>query len=84
MAEAAEKWEAAKHQETEIKAILEVTGGVLKAWFRKTGKRTYKDRIGYAEMSRTQLDTEKVKAELGDRLPEFQRRIFYQQLSLLQ
>lgn len=64
-------------------ARKDAAADVLKAWFRRTGKQTYRGRIGYAKLARRQLDTVAVKAELGDRLPEFEKVVDYEQLSLL-
>jgi hypothetical protein len=81
--EAARVWIEAKREMDRLKPQLEAAAEVLKEHFRKTGRATYRDRIGFATLSRLQLDTDKVKAELGARLPDFQRRITYDQLSLL-
>lgn len=81
--EAARVWAECKREEVLLRARMQAAAEVLLAWFRRTGKATYRGRIGYAVASRMQLDTAKVKAELGDRLPEFQRLVTYEQLSLL-
>ena len=83
VAEAARTYEETKREMDRLKGQLESSSEVLKEYFRKNGKRDYKGRIGYAVLSRSQLDTAKVKAELGDRLEDFLRRISYEQLSLL-
>lgn len=57
---------------------------VLKEWFHENSdKREYKGLIGYATGTRTTLDTDAVKAELGDRLPKFQKTIDFETLSVL-
>jgi hypothetical protein len=83
VARAAAMWEAAKRDEAKVKADLDLAGDVLKQYFRRTGRSDYKGRISFAVLSRLQLDNDAVKRELGDRLPDFQRRITYEQLSLL-
>lgn len=49
----------------------------IKAHLERTGKTDYRGKIGLSIGSRTQLDTPKVKAELGDRLAKFEKRITY-------
>jgi hypothetical protein len=83
VAEAARRWVAAKKAERKAAAQLKASGQVLKDHFRKTGRHTYKDQISYAVATRRTLDTEKVKAELGDRLPKFERVSEVETLSLL-
>lgn len=83
VAEAARVFEECKRSEQETKARLEVASETLKAWFRKSGKQDYRGRIGYARASRTTLDTAAVKAELGERLRDFQKLVPYEQLSVL-
>jgi hypothetical protein len=83
VAEAADRWEEATRAVKALEAERAAAGEVLKAYFRKNGKRDYKGRIGFAVLSQTRLDTAKVKGELGDRLPEFQKTSTYEQLSLL-
>jgi hypothetical protein len=86
VSQAAAIWIEEKQEIERRKGRLESAAEVLKAHFRKTGKSKLKISagvIGFAEASRLQLDTAAVKAELGDRLPDFQTRITYEQLSLL-
>lgn len=83
VAEAARVFEDSKRAEQELKARLEVAGERLKEWFRESGKQDYRGRIGYSKASRTQLDTAAVKAELGERLPQFQKVVTYESLSVL-
>jgi hypothetical protein len=80
--EAAEVWIQAKELEAQVKADLERTAPVLKAHLRKTGK-PFKGRIALNTSSRLQLDTAAVKAELGDRLESFQRRVAIESLALI-
>jgi hypothetical protein len=84
VAEAAKIWIAEKRELNKRKARLDAAADVLKEHFRKTGRSNYKGQIGYAALSRVQLDTAKVKAELGPRLPDFQRSVFYEVLSLIE
>jgi hypothetical protein len=66
---------------------LDAAGDVLKEHFRDSDDREYRSRhgrIGFAVTARLQLDTDKVRAELGDRLPDFQRRVTVETLSLLE
>lgn len=74
VAEAAEQFEKAKALEAKAKALLDEAKPVLLAWFERTGKRTYEERIeAQSTGGGLVLDTEKVKAFLGRRLPEFQK-----------
>jgi hypothetical protein len=83
VAEAARTWIEGKRQEAQIQAKLEASKAVLLDHFRKNDRRDYKGLIGYSVRTQVRLDTEKVKAELGDRLPRFQKTVDYEQLSLL-
>ncbi len=74
VAEAADKWEHAKTQIEEAKPVLEQATAVLLEHFEKTGRTTYKGRIGLTRPpARTVLDQARVREFLGKRLPEFQR-----------
>lgn len=81
--EAAKVWLEEKPEIDRRTARMKAAAEVLKTYFEKTGKQDYRGKIGYAVLSRRQLDTDKVKAELGERLSDFQKRITYSQLSLL-
>lgn len=81
--EAAKVWEESKRILDEHKPRLEAAAEVLKEYFRTNGKSTYRGRISYALSKRKRLDTKKVKAELGDRLADFQVDSRYETLSLL-
>jgi len=83
VAEAAKVWEDGKRQLEKLKPQMDQAADVLKAHFRKSGKTDYRGRIGFAITTRLQLDTAKVKAKLGKKLGEFQRRVEIEQLSLL-
>lgn len=83
VAQAAEQWIAAKKAIAREKPKLNTAAEVLKEHFRSTGRHTYKDAISYAVVTREQLDTEKVKAELGAKLPRFQKTVEAEQLSLI-
>lgn len=75
VAEAAEQWEKAKLDMQAARPLLEEAAEVLLAHFEKTGRRSYKDRIGLTSpTAQTRLDQEKVRAFLGQRLAEFQKR----------
>ena len=84
VAQAAKVWAEEKQEIEARKARMDAAADVLKDWFREHPKqRDYRGLIGFAVSSRLQLDTAKVKTELGDRLPDFQKRVTYEQLSLL-
>jgi hypothetical protein len=81
--EAAKVWENSKREIDRLKPQLDQAAEVLKEYFRANKKRDFRGRIGYAVSTRVQLDSAKVKAELGDRLSDFQKRVDIEQLSLL-
>lgn len=83
LAEAADQWEAAKREIGRQKPLLEEAAEVLEAHFEKTGRTTYKDRIALTTGARTVLDQPGVRAFLGSRLGEFQKRITFKSLTLL-
>lgn len=83
VAKAADVYEETKREIDRLKPQLDAAAEVLKEYFRKSGKQTYRKRIAYAVLSRRQLDSRKVKAELADRLEEFEKRVTYETLSLL-
>ena len=83
IAEAARIWEEGKRELERIRPGMDVAADVLKTHFRKTGRKNYQGRIGFAVTTRVQLDNAAVKLELADRLDKFQRRIEIEQLSLL-
>lgn len=83
LAQAAEQWEDAKREIDTQKALLEEAAEVLTAHFEKTGRTTYKDRIALTTGARTVLDQSAVRAFLGARLSEFQKRITFKSLTLL-
>jgi hypothetical protein len=75
LAEAADQWEKSKRALDEHQPLLEEAAEVLLAHFEKTGRSTYKDRIALTIGSaRLILDQPKVRAFLGKRLPDFQKR----------
>jgi hypothetical protein len=75
LAEAADQWESARRTIDDATPLLEEAAEVLLAHFEKTGRRTYKDRIALTIGSaRLVLDQEKVRAFLGKRLSDFQKR----------
>lgn len=80
---AADQWEQAKRKMLALQVELEEASGVLKDYFHRTERRDYKGRIGFSIQVQQRLDTSKVKAELGKRLPDFQRPVTYETLSLL-
>lgn len=83
VAQAADRWEKAKRKLVELQTELDTTSDVLKEHFRKTGRHEYKGRISYSVQVQHRLDTAKVKAELGKRLPDFQKPVTIESLSLL-
>jgi hypothetical protein len=84
VAEAADVWANATRELKRLESERETAAGVLKEWFKAHPKqRAFRGLIGFSIGSRTNLDTAKVKAELGDRLPDFQKVITFEQLSLL-
>jgi len=83
VAEAADQWERAKRTIVEQKPLLEEAEEILKAHFEKTGRNTYKDRIALNESSRLILDQPKVRAYLGKKLGDFQKRVESKTLALL-
>jgi hypothetical protein len=86
VAEAADQWEGAKRELDRLKPVLEEAAEVLKEHFERTGRASYKDRIAYVTTAgRLVLDQEKIRAVLGKRLGEFQKRTKpSKSLSLLQ
>jgi hypothetical protein len=87
LSEAARTWAESKRELERLRPRLEAAAEVLKEHFRGSDDREYRSRhgrIGYAVTARLQLDTEKVRAELGDRLSDFQRRVTVEILSLLE
>lgn len=75
LAEAADQYEKATRIIDENKPLREEAAEVLLSHFEKTGRSTYKDRIALTIGSaRLVLDQAKVRAFLGKRLPEFQKR----------
>jgi hypothetical protein len=83
LAEAARQYEESKRILAKHEPLKEAAADVLKTHFRKTGRSSYNDRIGYSTSQRTVLDQDKVKAELGKRLPRFQKTQTIESLSLL-
>ena len=80
---AADQWKEAKRELDQVQGRLKAAEGILKEHFQKTGKQKFRG-IGYSQSSRLMLDNAKVKAELGDRLPDFQKRVPIESLSLLE
>ncbi len=76
-------WEETKRQIDALQPQLEASADILKDYFRSTKRQDYKGRIGYARTVSLRLDTKAVKAELADRLDEFQVRSERETLSLL-
>jgi hypothetical protein len=75
LAEAAEQWERSKREIERQKPLLEEAAGVLLAHFEKTERGSYKDRIGWSwSGGGLVLDQAAVRAFLGARLGEFQKR----------
>jgi len=67
----------------ELEAQRGTAKQVLLEHFRKTGRHSYKGRIGYSRSLRTVLDQEKVKRELGRRLPKFQKTVSSESVTVL-
>src|SRR5690349_9129817 len=75
LAEAADQWENAKREIERQKPLLEEAGAVLLAYFDRTGRGAYKNRIGWSWTGGgLVLDQAKVREFLGSRLGEFQKR----------
>jgi hypothetical protein len=75
LAQAADQWEKAKRLIDVQKPLLEEAAEVLLEHFERTGRATYKDRIALViGSSRLILDQAKVRAFLGKKLPDFQKR----------
>lgn len=83
IAQAAEQWIDRTRRLRTLKAEREEAEAILKAYFKRTGRKTYKDRIAFAITTRVILDQPKVRAFLGRRLPRFQRESRSETLSLL-
>jgi len=75
LAEAADQWEGARRRIEIDKALLDEAAPVLLNHFQKTGRSTYKDRIVLIIGSpKLVLDQVRVRAFLGEKLSDFQRR----------
>jgi hypothetical protein len=73
LAQAADQWEAAKRETERQKALVEEAAEVLDAYFDRTKRHTYKDRIARVSTGGGLiLDQPKVRAYLGARLRDFQ------------
>ena len=83
VAEAADIFERNKREIDKRRPQMEAAAKRLKEHFRKTGSHTYKGRIGYARSTQRRLDQDKVKEELGARLPRFQKTVDVESLSLI-
>src|SRR4051812_3191605 len=83
VAEAAEQWENAKREIDRLKPELEEAKAVLIEHFEKTGKNSYRNRIGLTIGSRLVLDQTAVREYLGKQLDRFQKRISTKSLTLL-
>jgi succinyl-CoA synthetase beta subunit len=82
LADAADVWIDAKTQIAALQPQLDEAAKVLKAHFRKTGRGSYRG-VGYAITHIRALDTAKARAELADRLHEFERIVDRETLSIL-
>jgi hypothetical protein len=75
VAEAADRWEHARRETDRLKGELAEAAAVLDAYFERTGRLTYKNRILRNRTGGTLvLDQGKVREFLGVRLQEFQSR----------
>jgi hypothetical protein len=75
VAEAAETWERLKREQDAAKPQLEEAAAVLKEHFERTGRTSYKGRIGIVTVAgRLVLNQAKVREFLGAKLPDFQKR----------
>jgi hypothetical protein len=86
LTQAAGIWIAEKKRRQDVAASFEEAERVLKAHFADSGRAEYASKtgkIGYARTIRKVLDSAKVKAFLGKRLPEYQRDSQVESLSLL-
>ncbi len=85
--EAARIWVAEKRRRQETAPAFDEAERTLKEHFRSTGRSEYSSkggRVGYARSIRRVLDSAKVKAFLGKRLPDYQRESEVESLSLLE
>jgi hypothetical protein len=82
LAEAASEYERTKREIAKLETVKDEAASVLKIYFKRTGRSRYKN-IVYSCSFQRRLDTEKVKAFLGRRLPRFQKTTPIEQLSLL-
>ncbi len=75
LAQAADQWEDSKREIDRHKALLEEAAPVLLAYFERSNRATYRDRIARKATGGTLiLDQPKVREFLGKRLVEFQKR----------
>lgn len=75
LAEAADQWEAATRMIDEQKPLREEAAEVLLEHFERTGRASYHDRIALVRgPARLILDQAKVRAYLGSKLSDFQKR----------
>lgn len=82
LAQAEEQWVASHLEGRRQKALNEEAAEILHKHFDRTGRASYK-RVGRSELSRQVLDQSKVRAFLGERLADFQKRVVARSLSLL-
>lgn len=75
LGQAADQWERAKREIDRLKPQLEEAAAVLLEHFQKTGRKTFRDRIGLVQgPPRTILDQAKIREFLGAQLHKFQKR----------
>jgi hypothetical protein len=73
--QAADQYERVQRELDRLKPLKEEASEVLLAHFEKTGRGSYKDRIGWTwRGGALVLDQPRVREFLAERLPEFQKR----------
>ncbi|MGN6870293.1 MAG: hypothetical protein ACTHMY_18035 [Solirubrobacteraceae bacterium] len=75
LGEAADQWERCQREMDRLKPLLDEAKAVLLAHFERTGRGSYKDRIGWNwKGGQLYLDQEAVREFLGAKFSDFQKR----------
>ena len=83
VADAAKVFETEKRRRAKAEPQFDAAKEVLKAHFRKSGRKTYKDTIAYGTQKRRVLDQGALKDELGERFDSFKKPTTVETLTLL-